>query len=70
MMLAGLALCFSCIIQETYAPVLLRRKAARMRKETNDSRWWSRYDQKADIIEVLKINLGRPFVMAVVEPIW
>ncbi|KAI1939068.1 hypothetical protein LOZ58_003114 [Ophidiomyces ophidiicola] len=66
---SGVAIIFSCIMKETYAPVLLQRKAAKMRKETDDPRWWSRYDQKEALIDVLKINLSRPFVMAVTEPI-
>lgn len=70
MILSGISLLFSFIMKETYAPVILQRKAARIRKETGDSRWWSRYDQKASLAEVLKINLSRPFVMAVTEPIW
>ncbi len=34
----------SCI-KETYAPIILQKKAAKRRKETGDDRWWSRYDQ-------------------------
>ncbi|KAI1927911.1 hypothetical protein LOZ07_006499 [Ophidiomyces ophidiicola] len=66
---SGVAIIFSCIMKETYAPVLLQQKAAKMRKETDDPRWWSRYDQKEALLDVLKINLSRPFVMAVTEPI-
>lgn len=57
-------------MEETYSPVLLQKKAEKLRKETDDPRWWSRYDQRISITEVLKINLSRPFVMAVTEPIW
>ncbi|OJJ47551.1 hypothetical protein ASPZODRAFT_64364 [Penicilliopsis zonata CBS 506.65] len=69
LILSGIALAFALIMKETYGPVLLQRKAADMRKTTGDSRWWSRYDQKASVVEVLKINLSRPFIMAVTEPI-
>lgn len=31
-------------IKETYMPVLLRKKAKKLRKETGDNRWWSQYD--------------------------
>ncbi len=41
---AGWLMCAS--IKETYAPVLLQRRAAKLRKETGDDRWWCRYDQK------------------------
>jgi hypothetical protein len=59
-----------CSVPETYAPAILRARAAKKRKETGDSRWWSRYDDKKSIFELLKINLSRPFVMAATEPIW
>ncbi|KAF8342501.1 MFS general substrate transporter [Amanita rubescens] len=32
-------------VPETYVPALLRRKAARLRSETGDSRYWSEYDK-------------------------
>ncbi|PYH41514.1 MFS transporter [Aspergillus saccharolyticus JOP 1030-1] len=69
LILSGVALIFSCILKETYGPIILQQKAARLRKETGESRWWCRYDQKASLKELLKINLSRPFVMAVTEPI-
>lgn len=70
LILSGIALVFSLIMKESYAPILLKRKAARLRKETEDSRWWCRYDQKQSFLGVMKINLSRPFVMAATEPIW
>ncbi|KAL4811520.1 major facilitator superfamily domain-containing protein [Aspergillus unguis] len=69
LILSGVAFSFACIMKETYSPIILQRKAAQRRKETDDDRWWSRYDQKVSLVEMLKINLSRPFVMAVVEPI-
>ncbi|KAI9367013.1 major facilitator superfamily domain-containing protein [Aspergillus egyptiacus] len=69
LMLSGIAFGFACLMKETYSPIILQKKAARMRKDTNDDRWWSRYDQKTSLLEILKVNLSRPFVMAVVEPI-
>ncbi|KAE8388489.1 hypothetical protein ETB97_008775 [Aspergillus alliaceus] len=68
LILSGVALVFSMIMKETYGPIILQKKAARLRKETRDP-YWSRYDQKASLIQILKVNLGRPFVMAVTEPI-
>ena len=71
MMISGVALGFMCILPETYAPVLLRKKAKLRRKEQNDERWWSRYDEKKiSFLNNIKINLSRPFVMIVTEPIW
>ncbi|KAL1962487.1 hypothetical protein VTN77DRAFT_9608 [Rasamsonia byssochlamydoides] len=69
LILSGVALVFSCIMKETYAPVLLRKKAARIRKETDDPRWWSRYDHKVAFSKVVKTNLSRPFALMVLEPI-
>ena len=71
MMISGVALVFMCVLKETYAPTILKKKAALRRKEEHDDRYWSRYDnQKLSLISILKINLSRPFVMLVTEPIW
>lgn len=70
LILAALALVFASIMKESYAPTLLRKKAARLRKENDDPRYWSRYDEKQSLLEVMKVNLSRPFVMAFTEPIW
>ncbi|ODH34732.1 hypothetical protein ACO22_03053 [Paracoccidioides brasiliensis] len=69
MIFAGIALALLCFVKETYTPVLLQKKARRLRAETGDSRWWSRYDYRASLTEVLKVNLSRPFAMAILEPI-
>lgn len=67
---SGTSLVFAIIMRESYAPILLRKKAARLRKENDDPRWWCRYDQKQSLLEIMKVNLSRPFIMAVMEPIW
>ena len=69
MMMGGVALALMCIIRETYAPTLLRRKAAKARKEMDDPRWWCRYDERVSFLKLMQINLSRPFIMAVKEPI-
>ncbi len=56
-------------IPETYAPSLLRAKAIKRRKETQDDRWYSRYDDKRQFWPLLRENLTRPFSMAIFEPI-
>ena len=43
---SGVGWVMCSLIKETYAPELLQRKAAKIREETGDDRWWSRYDQK------------------------
>lgn len=58
-----------CLVAETYAPSILRRRAARLRMQTGDDRWFSRYDEKKALWPLLKMNLKRPFVMTVTEPI-
>ncbi|KAI9643554.1 hypothetical protein NHQ30_008173 [Ciborinia camelliae] len=69
MMLSGCAWIACGFVKETYAPVILIKKAAKMREETGDERYWCRYDQKKSFFEILKINLSRPFVLCFTEPI-
>ena len=69
MILSSVAWIFVCVLKETYSPALLIKKAAKRRAETEDPRWWCRYDRKVSLVELLKVNLSRPFVMAVTEPI-
>ncbi|SPO05216.1 related to benomyl/methotrexate resistance protein [Cephalotrichum gorgonifer] len=69
MILAGAAILGMAFCRETYAPEILRRKAARLRKETDDDRWWSRYDQRQSKWQLLLQNMSRPFVMSFTEPI-
>lgn len=56
-------------VKETYAPTILRKKTQIRRDETGDPRWWCRYDEKSSFWPLLKVNLSRPLVMAVTEPI-
>jgi MFS family permease len=44
---SGVAWGMCACVKETYAPIILQRKAAKRREETGDERWWSRYDQNA-----------------------
>ena len=69
MIWAGTAFGFLMLLKETYAPVLLQKKAKKLRHENDDERYWSRYDIRVGFVELMKINLRRPFVMAVREPI-
>ena len=47
LILSAVAWIMCAFVKETYAPIILRRKAAKKRLETDDDRWWSRYDQNA-----------------------
>lgn len=67
---SGVSFFMVLIVPETYAPALLRAKAAKKRKETGDERWFSRYDDKKSFWPMLKENLVRPISMSVREPIW
>ncbi|RYP45003.1 hypothetical protein DL768_008590 [Monosporascus sp. mg162] len=69
LILAGAGTICMVLTNETYAPNILQGKASRIRKETNDQRWWSRYDEKISTMSLLKINLLRPFELAFKEPI-
>ena len=69
MILAGVGLVMLALVKETYAPALLKARAARLRRETGDDRWWCRYDERVSTLALLKTNLSRPFVLAATEPI-
>jgi hypothetical protein len=57
------------LLPETYAPAILRAKSAKKRKDTDDDRWFSRYDDKTAFWSLLKVNLTRPISMSIFEPI-
>jgi MFS family permease len=70
MILAGVAVLMLALVRETYAPTLAKRKAARLRRQTGDDRWWCRHeDQRISTLALLRVNLSRPFVLAATEPI-
>ena len=69
LILGGAAIALMVTVPETYAPTILQRKAARMRKEMDDPRWWCQYDQKVSTLHLLKLNLSRPFILFWTEPI-
>ena len=53
-------LCTLCL-PETYAPVILKRKAAKLRKDTGDDRYWHPHEQeKLDIHTAVNKHLARP----------
>ncbi|EGX92870.1 bicyclomycin resistance protein, putative [Cordyceps militaris CM01] len=56
-------------LPETYGPVLLRRKAARLRKETGDDRWWHpQEEEKMNMGNIVTKYIVRPLNMLVTEP--
>ncbi|KAK0673630.1 putative transporter [Cercophora samala] len=68
--LAGVAFILTFFVKESYLPTLIKQKAARVRKETGDDNWWCKYDQRSiSTWGLLKLNLSRPFILAMTEPI-
>lgn len=56
-------------LPETYAPIILKKKAARVRKETNDERYKAPLDLvKLDASTLLRSTLAKPFIMLAQEP--
>jgi multidrug resistance protein len=70
LIIGGVVLVLISSVKETYAPVILKRRAARKRTETQNPKWWTRYDNSVSFTSSLKISLKRPFVMLLTEPIW
>jgi len=54
---------------EVFPLVILKRKAKRLRKETNDSRYWHPHEsQKINLQNILTKHLSRPLRMLTTEP--
>ena len=71
MIMAGLfgGICF-VILPETYAPVLLQRKAKKIRFATKNWAVRATFDESPiDLKKIVTQYLGRPFVMLALEPI-
>lgn len=59
-------------VPETYGPVLMRKKAAMLRKTMEDENYMSRYCYKVgegDMLALVKLNMKRPLLMLFTEPI-
>lgn len=57
------------LIPEMYPPVLLKRKAKRLRKETGDDRYWHPHEsQKVNLGNIVTKYLSRPVRMLLFEP--
>ncbi|GAD99243.1 MFS transporter [Paecilomyces variotii No. 5] len=56
-------------VPETYHPVLLRRKAQRLRKETGDDRWTAPIEKmKRSVLQTVLRSLYRPMLLLALEP--
>ncbi|KAJ6020573.1 hypothetical protein N7540_006077 [Penicillium herquei] len=67
--MGGLAFFLLAFIKETYTPLLLRKRAQKRRQDTNDSRWWSSHDNHLPFSTFCRINISRPVMMMITEPI-
>lgn len=77
--LAGVSFLIALVTPETYTPTLLKRKAEHLRKEAGDDRYRSRFCPNKDqppikagskmFWKLIGINIQRPIVMGVTEPV-
>ncbi|KAG6818566.1 hypothetical protein H0H93_003939 [Arthromyces matolae] len=66
----GVCFIFTLFLPETLAPVLLRKKAQKIRKETGDSSYQTLGELEAQpLSQTLKIAISRPIIMLFTEPI-
>ncbi|KAF2664029.1 synaptic vesicle transporter [Microthyrium microscopicum] len=57
-------------LQETYVPILLQRKAAKLRKETGNDAYYTEFDHKNESLrQTLSTAAVRPFIMLFTQPI-
>jgi hypothetical protein len=67
---SGLATVLTFVVmRESYAPVILERKAAKLRKETGNANLRSKFDKGTGHFELLKISFIRPMKLLVFSPI-
>ncbi|RCH98226.1 hypothetical protein CU098_010569, partial [Rhizopus stolonifer] len=70
MMFAGVVWIIICLLPETYHPILLAKRAKRMREETGDPTYITVEEEiPITFSEIVQTNLVRPFVMLATEPI-
>ena len=68
--LIGVVFFLTILVPETFAPVILKRKAARLRKETGDDSYITKAEtDRRPFSSTLKLAMTRPFIMMVTEPI-
>ncbi|KIY72592.1 polyamine transporter [Cylindrobasidium torrendii FP15055 ss-10] len=67
---AGCCFALTIFMPETLAPVILRNKAKKLRKETGDERYQTLEElERRPLSETLKVALLRPIIMLLTEPI-
>ncbi|KAA8635154.1 hypothetical protein SMACR_06112 [Sordaria macrospora] len=64
-----LLVCVVVLVPETYHPVLLKRKAANLRKTTGDNRWHAPIERTTkSVVSTVGYSLLRPFQLLLLEP--
>ncbi|KAL3459051.1 MFS general substrate transporter [Aspergillus heterothallicus] len=67
---AGLILVLMGLIPETYAPVILKRRAAKLRKQTGNPHIITEQEKhKPTLKDILRTSLIRPITMILTEPV-
>lgn len=57
------------IVPETFAPALLKKKAARLRKQTGDDRYYAPLERAdKNVIRLIKTSCTRPIILLISEP--
>jgi multidrug resistance protein len=70
MAFVGVMLIIVGLIPETYAPVILKRRAAKLRKETGDKNIITEQEKvKLTFREIIRTSLIRPITMILTEPV-
>ncbi|KAK9850542.1 Major Facilitator Superfamily [Penicillium brevicompactum] len=67
--IGGVTFALMILVKETYAPILLRKRAQKRRQHTKNPKWWSSHDNHLPFITFCRINISRQIVMIVTEPI-
>ncbi|KAJ5102792.1 hypothetical protein N7532_003321 [Penicillium argentinense] len=64
-----LLICMVFLVPETYHPVLLRRKAQNLRKETDDERWQAPIEKlQLSVAQTVLRSMYRPILLLTLEP--
>jgi len=67
---SGVIMILIGLIPETYAPVILKRRAARLRKETGDPNIITEQEKtKLTLKQIVRTSLVRPITMILTEPV-
>lgn len=70
MAFAGVAGVLICILPETYAPIILKRRAQRLRKETGNNNIMTEQESlKLSHSELIKTVLIRPMILIATQPV-